>query len=282
MNAHRILGLGDNTVDTYVSSNVQYPGGNAVNVAALSRRLGADSAYLGCVGDDAGGDLLQRALRAEGVDVSHLRVRHGGNARAFVSHEDGDRRFLGSDPGVRAQYCLTDADYDYIAGFDLVHTSVYSDLARELPRLVDSARRLSFDFSNRWDETLLRATLAHVDLAFLSAADLDDDACLRLLRQCISMGAGQAVATRGSRGAMGTDGVHFHSEPVRPCEVVDTLGAGDGFISAFLMAHLDGKPLPAGLRAGAEFAAGVCGWHGGFGHGEPWNGEAAQFPGPAR
>jgi len=37
----RLLGLGDNTVDTYVDQGWQYPGGNAVNVAVLARRLGA-------------------------------------------------------------------------------------------------------------------------------------------------------------------------------------------------------------------------------------------------
>ncbi len=34
---------------------------------------------------------------------------------------------------------------------------------------------------------------------------------------------------------------------------VDTLGAGDAFISAFLLAHLEGQDLPGCLKAGAEF-----------------------------
>jgi fructoselysine 6-kinase len=57
-----ILGLGDNTIDTYVSSGEQFPGGNAVNVAVLARRLGARASYLGCWGDDEGGAILRAAL----------------------------------------------------------------------------------------------------------------------------------------------------------------------------------------------------------------------------
>lgn len=63
---HRILGLGDNTVDTYVDAGVQYPGGNAVNVAVMTARMGAETGYLGCVGEDEGGALVRSALVAEG------------------------------------------------------------------------------------------------------------------------------------------------------------------------------------------------------------------------
>jgi len=64
----RVLGLGDNTVDTYVDRHLQFPGGNAVNVAVLCRRLGAQASYLGCLGSDEAGDVLRAALAAEGVE----------------------------------------------------------------------------------------------------------------------------------------------------------------------------------------------------------------------
>ena len=48
----RVLGIGDNTVDIYVDQDVQFPGGNAVNVAVMMKRLGAEASYLGCIGTD--------------------------------------------------------------------------------------------------------------------------------------------------------------------------------------------------------------------------------------
>src|SRR5882762_4267185 len=143
----RILGLGDNTVDTYVDAGLQFPGGNAVNVAVLARRRGAQASYLGCLGDDEAGALIHAALQQEGIDLARCRRIAGANARALIAHNDGDRRFIGSSPGVRARYDFTDEDFAFIAAHDLTHTSIYSDLDAALPRIADAAPCLSFDFS---------------------------------------------------------------------------------------------------------------------------------------
>ncbi len=39
----RLLGLGDNTVDIYIDRRVDFPGGNAVNVAVFDKRLGFET-----------------------------------------------------------------------------------------------------------------------------------------------------------------------------------------------------------------------------------------------
>jgi fructoselysine 6-kinase len=52
------------------------------------------------------------------------------------------------------------------------------------------------------------------------------------------------------------------------------MGAGDGFISGFLMAALEGRTLASAMSKGAKFAAQACSWQGGFGYGVPWIGDA--------
>ncbi|MBD3845280.1 fructoselysine kinase [Bosea sp. SSUT16] len=269
--AWRLLGLGDNTVDTYVDRGLQFPGGNAVNVAVQAKRLGAETGYLGCIGSDEAGMLLCDALRQEGVDTSRCRIRLGRNARAFIGHDGQDRRFLRSERGVRGEWGAFDTeDLSYIAGYDLVHSSIYSELGEALPPMRGAPRRLSYDFSERWTAENLAATLPAVDIAFLSHPSASDAECRTLLERCIGWGAGMVVATRGARGALALAGGRFHEQPARPASVVDTLGAGDGFIAAFLLAILDGSGTAAALAAGADHAAQVCGYQGGFGHGVAW------------
>lgn len=268
----RILGLGDNTIDTYVSTRTQYPGGNAVNVAALTARLGASAAYLGCVGNDEGGALICSALAAEGVDTTRVRIRPGANARAFVDHIDGDRHFISSSPGVRAEYQWEEADFSYISEFDHVHTSVYSELEDDLPRVAASAASLSLDVSNRWDHDYLNRVLPFVRYLFLSAPNLPDSEARDLARLCLVGRPEAVVLTRGGNGALGMNSKSTVVQPAVPTTVVDTMGAGDAFISGFLTFTLQGDELDSAMSKAAEFAAVACSWQGGFGHGVPWEG----------
>lgn len=270
----RILGLGDNTIDTYVDAGIQFPGGNAVNVAAMTARLGADAAYLGCVGDDEGGRLISSSLVTEGVDISRVRIRAGGNARAFVGHVHGDRQFIGSRPGVRADYRWEPADFAYIATFDHVHTSIYSDLGNALPQIAANAASLSLDVSDRWDHAYLHQVLPFVRFLFLSAAEMSESDARNLARLCLVDRPEAVILTRGSDGALGMDANGTVIQRALPTTVVDTMGAGDGFISGFLMAALEGGSLDSAMSMGAEYAAKACTWQGGYGHGMPWVGDA--------
>jgi fructoselysine 6-kinase len=267
----RILGLGDNTVDTYVDAGLQFPGGNAVNVAVLARRRGAVASYLGCLGDDEGGALIFDALTREGVDLSRCRRIAGANARARIAHEGGDRRFIGSSPGVRARYDLGDEDFAFVARHDLTHTSIYSELEAALPRIAEAAPCLSFDYAERWTEDRIASTAPDVDIAFLSYPRQPDAACEDLLARCAASGIEVAVVTRGAAGAIACVNGRITRQAIVPTTVVDTLGAGDGFIAGFLLAHLRGAQTADALAAGADYAAEVCTWQGAFGHGAAWH-----------
>jgi len=267
----RLLGLGDNTVDTYVDHGLQFPGGNAVNVAVLSRRLGAEASYLGCFGADEAGDLLEAALLAEGVSLERCRRAPGANARALIGHDGGDRRFIGSSPGTRAAYRLAPQDFTFIAAHDLTHTSANSDLDPMLPAIKAAAALLSYDFSEKWTDARLDAVLPHLDIAFLSDPRGSDESSEELARRCAMRGPGTVVVTRGAAGALAMIGGRAYRQDVAPTEVVDTLGAGDGFIAGFLVARLTGAEPQEALGAGARNAARVCTYRGAFGHEAAWH-----------
>lgn len=266
----RILGIGDNTVDIYVDRGARFPGGNAVNVAVLARRLGADTGYLGCLGRDLHGELLLTALKAEKVDISHLRLIDGPNPWCRIRHDGADRRFERSIPGVRGRYDLTPADDAYIASFDLAHTSISSDLDGEMERLAAHAPILSYDFSEYWRRRDMRHVYPHCDIAFLSAPDMADSECEALATRTLEAGVKRLVAiTRGARGSCALVDGRFYKQDIEPAVVVDTLGAGDAFIAAFLVSYLGARDVSAALKAGARNAAIACSYEGAFGHGSP-------------
>lgn len=268
----RLLGLGDNTIDTYVDRKLQYPGGNAVNVAVMAGRLGVETHYLGCVGEDGGGDLLLSSLAAEGVATPRVRRRHGPNARAFIGHRDGDRYFIRSSAGVRGEYEFTWEDWAYITEFDVVHTSIYSEIDDHLPQ-INPRQALSFDFSNRWDKAYLEKVLPYCRWAFLSASDLAENEVASMLEFAASLGPEIVVATRGAKPSFSLFEDMLYVQAPLPTTVVDTLGAGDAFIAGLLAALMKQDDFPKALHAGASNAAQACRIEGGFGHGIAYEGE---------
>jgi len=266
----RLLGLGDNAVDIYADKGVMFPGGNAVNVAVHGKRLGASAAYLGCLANDTYGVLLFDAMTAEGIDLSHCRRIDGENAHVLVKHRKGDRVFLKSTPGVRGQYELNADDFAYIQGFDTVHTSIGSDNEPAIPAIAGAAALLSYDFSNRWTKDHMVRLGPLIDIAFVSFPDRSDEKCADALREWSSSGARIVVMTRGEDGSLAySDGTLYRQEII-PAKIVDTLGAGDGFIAGFLMTFVQGGTIPLALRNGAQAAAATCGSLGAFGRGVPF------------
>jgi fructoselysine 6-kinase len=264
-----LVGVGDNCTDVYLEQGLQFPGGNAVNVAAFAARLGARSAYLGCVGTDQAGQALLQALHHEGVDLSHYQTYPGKSAWAGITHCAGERLFLGSCRSASTSLQLQRADLDYLRQFDLIHSSIYSALESRLPCLQQLGRCLSFDFSDQWRQAEQLHLFARVDIAFVSDDQMDEAQARALLTHLQRQGPKVVILMRGRHGAMAQTQDLWLSQAAIPTEVVDTLGAGDGFIAAFLLAWQHQHHLPQALRAAVEYAAQVCRYTGAFGHGRP-------------
>ena len=262
-----IVGIGDNVVDRYLARGQMFPGGNALNVAVFARRAGAQTAYVGALGTDRAGRQVLRALQEEGVDVSRVRIVPGPNAYAEVNLVDGDRQFVGSSLGV-SMFTPDAGDLAMARAADLVHSSTYSGLD-EWVQAQREELAISFDFSDRIGQTYVEAIGPGLVSAQFSGAALDDQTAEDLARWTVSLGTRLVLVTRGAKSAIACMGDRCYTQQPRPVLPVDTLGAGDAFIAAFLVAHLEGADVPEAMARAADAAAATCGYFGGFGHAGP-------------
>lgn len=283
----RVLGFGDNIVDRFVDRGIDYPGGNAVNVAVYAQRLGADAGYLGVFGDDDLGAFLRAAIEDAGVSTARSVIRAGESGVSSLRVIDGERTFLGWNGGgvtVSAPIDLEDGRADYARGFDLVHSSVYSRTETQLPRLHALDALVSFDLSSESefrDPSYLDRIAPFVDVVLVSCAGLDDDAAFAVLDSAVAHGAPLAVGTRGTDGALVTDGAVRLTAPAHLLadekDLVDTMGCGDAYLAGFLVAlHGAGwrraspptvEALRQALSAGADAARDQCLVEGAFSRG---------------
>jgi 2-dehydro-3-deoxygluconokinase len=109
----------------------------------------------------------------------------------------------------------------------------------------------------------LRELLPYVSTIFASEDELDiltdaSDPVPALL----AAGATEVVVTAGANGAWTQTAEGTTDRKALPVTVVDSIGAGDAFVSGYLSATLDNLPIPARLEratAGGAFCVGAFG-----------------------
>jgi fructoselysine 6-kinase len=239
--------VGDNCVDRYVGDTVSdLPGGNALNVAV---RLGSD--YYGSIGDDDEGRMIVELARAAGVGVEGVELRPGRTGVTLVQLERGERRFVLEEYGASAEFRLSPAVTDRLCGYRWVHVARQPDAVALAPSLRAAGVPLSCDFCDVWDRALAEALSPHLEVAFFSG----DDAAAA---EAVARGATIAIATLGDAGSVAFTANERFEQAALPAEIVDTLGAGDALIAAFIASTLHGADPRDSLRAGAEAAADAC------------------------
>ncbi|GLC80350.1 PfkB family carbohydrate kinase [Lacrimispora brassicae] len=268
----KIIAIGDNVTDCYVDEGVYYPGGNAVNVAVNCKKNGGEKVhYLGIFGDDERADYIKKCLSEEGVSYERSRKVCAHTAQPRVYLKEGDR-VLAPGPRDSCQHLfsikIVKEDLEIIRGYDICHTSCYSNLEYELPQLYQICR-ISFDFSDRHEKEYLERTCPYLTFAFFSGSDMGEDECKALLKQVHELGVKTAGVTRGAKGAIFYDGKEFYRQGIKKIDVIDTMGAGDSFIAGFLTAYGDGKTMEESLDYAAQRSSVTCTVHGGFGHPHP-------------
>lgn len=288
MSAVKIIAIGDNVCDKYLSRGKMYPGGQCVNTCAYAAANGVPSAYLGKFGSDEVAAYNQKILHELGIDTSRCRHFEGENGFAMVTLKGNDRVFLGSNKGGVAKehsFDFTQEDLEYIKGFNLIYTNLNSYIEEDLPFLHTAGVPIAYDFSTRWTDAYLEKVCPYVTVAILSCAHLSAEDRAREMQKAADHGVSIVLGTIGEDGSYVLyNGKTYYASAVHADDVIDTMGAGDSYFAAFLCsllkssksgALLDGTEeenvahLQEAMQIGAAFAAKMCAKEGAFGYGTP-------------
>ncbi len=247
----KIAAVGDNCIDVYEKLNLTFPGGNPLNVAYYSVRLGGEASYTGVVGYDKYGKIMIDVLNAKGVDTSHLKVLPGSTAITHVELVDGERVFGEYDEGVMAQFKLTDEDIDFLCSQDMVVTGLWGKIENDLHKIKSKGTPIAFDFATKLNDPIIETAIYDVDYAFFAYDEGDNEFIRGYIKKMQAKGPKIVTATLGDKGSLAYDGKKFTAFGIVPCEVKDTMGAGDSFIAGFLRGILQCKELKECMHMGA-------------------------------
>lgn len=242
-------------------------GGKGANQALAARRAGARVRHVSGVGKDAFADLALALLKADGVDLSAMKVVDGATGIAMIFVDAHGENVIAILPGANGQMTPKDADKalkGVSGGVMLVQQEIPQaateralDLARAqgITAILNTAPFLDSTASIAPKAAILIAN--ETEFALLSGRGIEElDAAMADWAQkhhqtvIVTLGGdgARAVTAEGQRIAV----------PALPVKPVDTVGAGDTFCG-YLAAGLDaGLDLEAAMRRAAVAASLAC------------------------
>ena len=251
-------------------------GGSPYNVAIGLARLGAPTAFISRISADGNGEALAASLAANGVDLGYVARDARPTMLAFVMRGTAK---TGSRYSFYLDATAFDGPWPFPAEWPKAarHLHVGSVAAvdprhgRSVVEALTAARphaTISFDPNIRPLVTPDRDSVAHlvereISLAHVVKASQEDLEWLypdRKIEDSLAAwtksGPRFCVVTLGERGALAMLGGERIEVPALRVEVVDTVGAGDSFMSALLSAmdrdHALGPEAPAPSRSELE------------------------------
>jgi ribokinase len=241
---------------------VTHPGGKGANQAVAAARLGARTALLARVGDDAHGSLLSDSLRTAGVDTATLLTGGAPTGVALITVDPSGDNSIVVSPGANGR--LSPEDVRAAGGLLAAARVVSLQMEIPLPTVVavveTTHARVVLNPSP--PAPLPAEVLAACDPLVVNehearfllgeeAGETPEDWASALL----ALGPRSVVVTLGAAGALVADPDGAVRIPSMRVRAVDTTGAGDAFTGALAWRLGAGDDLETAARFAVRVGA---------------------------
>jgi ribokinase len=215
----------------------QQPGGKGANQAVAAARLGGSARMIGAVGNDAQGRLMLEALSSAGVDTADVAMLDGDatGTALIVVDRDGENQIVVC-PGANAGFSLEGVTFT-------ADETVLCQLEVGLPVVLEAARRSTgfFVLNAAPAMDLPAELLERCDLVIVNETEYE-------LIPALAEAKLVAVTYGKDGSAMFEHGRRVAEAPASAVTVANTIGAGDAFCAALVLA----------LRAGHDYSAALA------------------------
>ena len=255
-------------VDSMLVPPIQrYVGHSGNGVALGCQALGLRTAFVDMIGDDPEGALVRKSYREKGLEFGY--TTHPAGTRRSVNLVDPEGRRMSFFDGRQPNDAVPEASLwrDGIARARHVHVSIMPWARHALADAIAAGTPTSTDLHD-WDGTNpYHHDFAYgADVVFTSATALGDRV-EDVLHDILARGRAKvAVATEGERGSR----LAVRGQPIRHVPavrfpdrpIVDSNGAGDSYVAAFLATMIRGGTYEEAASAGSIAGAYACGTEG--------------------
>jgi ribokinase len=246
------------------------PGGKGANQAVAAARLGAETALLGRVGDDAFGERLRRGLAEAGVRTDAVKtVADCPSGIALIFVDAAGQNSIVVTAGANDRLGPEDVDLaaDLVAAADVVVLQLEVPpetvartihLARTVgtPAIVDAGPPRSPIDTAVFEADLL--TPNEAEAASLLGIEPGSASPKAMAGELLARGPKAVVLKAGDDGAVVAQGDRLEHVPAFRIQPVDTTAAGDAFTAALAIEFVRGTDLAAAARVANAAGALAC------------------------
>jgi sugar/nucleoside kinase (ribokinase family) len=256
-----------------LASGVALEVGGGFNVMSAAARQGLEVAYAGALGHGLFGDLARRALQAAGIAL--LLPDDPGEQRdtgfdVVLVDAGGERTFVtavGAEAGLTSQRLdhveIRPTDAVVISGYGLLHDANRDAIIDRLPRLPPETT-VCYDpgpLGHTLSDSAVKAVRQRVD--WWSCNDREAslatgcaDPAVAAAELLTRLRRGSVVVRLGTSGCLVAQrGSAVAHVPGVPVAIVDTTGAGDAHLGAFIAGLAAGRDAEASARRANVVAA---------------------------
>lgn len=249
----KAIAMADNCIDVYYKLDRYYLTGNSIDFAFNYKALGGDVTEMTVLGNDVFAVALRERLAEREIPLRVLKEVDRPTGMATMDLVDGDKKHLCFAGNAMEEIELTEGDREFVKQFDIVYAERWAKIDRYIAELKQPGQIWVYDFSKRLELPVNDILLPYLDYAFFSY-DRDDVYIRDFMAAAKQKGAGCVIAMLGEAGSLAYDGSRFYHQPAENVTVVNTVGAGDSYIAAFVYGVSLGEGIPQCMLRGKERA----------------------------
>ncbi len=252
----RTLALADNCIDVYYKLDRYYLTGNSIDFAINYHQLGGDVTEMTVLGNDPFALAMETRLAEMGLPLRVIAHIDKPTGMATMDLVGNDRKHLHFSGNVMEDIEFSADDFEFIKGFDIVYAERWAKIERFVADIKMPNQKWVYDFSFRLEQKSNSDILPYLDYTFCSY-ERDDNYIRDYLVRTQAQGPKCAVAMLGEYGSLAYDGAIFHKVEATKVQVVNTVGAGDSYIAAFIFGISLGESIDTCMERGRDRATQV-------------------------
>lgn len=247
LEAERFPGRGE---DSEILERAFMPGGSSLNFAVASSRLEIPTTLAGKIGNDKTGEELFEFLEDEEYLISNLVVEENkSTGMGVVVTDSGGKRTLFSYRGAYPNLQFEELDMDALLNADILHVTGYAFIHEPLrtttQKVIEKADKegiqIALDpcyYFAHADISEIEEVLKKVDIFAPNLKEAQEitgvEETWNILNSLEDLGPKLVALKLGRQGSIVSNEAKTVKADVIPFDTIDTTGAGDAFLAAFL------------------------------------------------